>query len=157
MGKRIRNTVITIFVILWTLLFHYESTCHFYLEPFFGKHLPKMKFLFPPAGWIMFFNVGEDTGCAEVYGVNAEGYQLIDPHEILATRTIGFDNIHRNVLSTVLSNDLQGPFCQFLQRKFSEFDNFFVTAVYYPSVIKTPHKRLQRVMYQCGKRAETKP
>jgi len=152
MSKRIRNIAITIFVIFWTILFHYESTRHFYLEPLVGRPLLKMKFLFPPAGWIMFFNVGEDTGYAEVYGVNADGPQQIDQHEILATRTIGFDNIHRNVLSTVLSSDMQGPFCRFLQRKFPEFDNFLVTAVYYPSIVKAPHKRLQRVVYQCGKR-----
>ena len=97
----------------------------------------------------MFYNVGEDTGYAEIYGVMEGSMQMIDQHEILETRTFGFDNIHRNVLSTVLSPEFQGPFCQFLERKFPEFDKFLVTGVYYPSVVKTPHKRFQRVMYQC--------
>ena len=149
MPQRLRNSIITIFVICWTILFHYESTRYFYLNPFFKRDLPKMKFLFPPAGWIMFFNVDESYGFAEVYGVKDGQAQLIDPHEILRTRAIGYDNIYRNVLSTVLSPHFQGPFCRFLERKFPDFDGFVVTAVEYPSVIKERHRRLQQVVYQC--------
>lgn len=146
---KLRDTAISLFVILWLLVFNYESIHRYYLEPWLKQPLPKMKFLFPPAGWIMFYDVGDDYGCAEVYGVNAQGAQQIDPHEILATRTIGFDNIHRNVLSLVFAGHMQGPVCRFLERKFPEFDNFLITAVHYPSVTKTPRQRLQRVLYQC--------
>ncbi len=145
----IRSTFITIFVILWTLAFHYESTRAFYLNPLFGRQLPKVKFLFPPAGWIMFFNVDDTYGCAEVYGFKDGQPQFIDPHLILQTRPIGYDNIHRNALSVALDQGLQDSFCRFLKRKFSYFDGFVVTVVYYPSVTKTPSLRYQRVMYRC--------
>ena len=144
-----RNAWITAVVILWTALFHYESTRFFYLNPFFKRDLPKLKFLFPPAGWIMFYNVDDSYGLAEVYGVKNEQPQLIDPHKILETKAILYDNIHRNVLSGVLSAHYQRDFCRFLKRKFPDFDGFLVAAVYYPSVIKTPTKKLYRVEYLC--------
>ena len=147
--KFFKNILISAFTIIWILLFHYESVRYFYLNQFYGRNLPQMKFLFPPAGWIMFYSVGASSGHAEVYGVKDGQAQLIDPHEILRTRAIGYDNINRNVLSEVFSPPLQKPFCDFLKRRFPDFDNFLVTAVQYPSVTKTPHKRLQQVVYQC--------
>ena len=146
---RLRNTIITIFVIFWTVLFHYESTRSFFLEPLFKHQLPKFKFLFPPAGWIMFYNVSNGYGFVEVYGVKGQNLQLIDPHEILHVRTIGFDNVHRNVLSTVVSPRLAEPFCRYLERRFPYFDKFVVTSVYYPDLIKEPFKRLQQIAYEC--------
>ena len=151
-GKPIRNILITIFVIVWTLVFHYESTRHFYLEPLLGKPLPKVKLLFPPAGWIMFFNVDDQFGYAEVYGMRGGKAFLIVPHKILLTRAIGYDNIQRNVLSTILANSLKGDFCQFLKRKFPEFDNFYITAVDYPSIVKMPFEKYQALMYECSER-----
>lgn len=147
---KLRNTLISLFVILWTLLFHYESTRAFYLEPFFQKELPRMKFLFPPAGWIMFYKIEDEFSYPEIYGVSAEGMQFIDPHLILETRTIGFDNIHRNVLGIVFAEELRGQVCSFLERKFPEFDNFIVTGVLHPSVTKTPNLRIQKIIYHCG-------
>ena len=147
--KKWRNVIISVFVVVWTLLFHYESTRFFYLNPLFHRNLPKTKFLFPPAGWIMFFNVDDTYSCAEVYGVKDGIPQLIDPHQILATRPIGYDNIHRNALSIVLEPSIQVPFCRFMRRKFPYFDNFIVTLVYWPSVTQTPQRRLQKAMYQC--------
>ncbi len=144
-----RNTIISIFVVVWIFVFHYESTRHFYLEPFFKRELPKVKFLFPPAGWIMFFNVGDNYGNAEVYGVKDGRTQLIDPHQILVTRAIGYDNINRNALSTVLSRDVSQNFCAFLKRKFSYFDSFLVTYVQYPSLVERPFERQQAVAYEC--------
>ncbi|OGX24934.1 MAG: hypothetical protein A2787_03185 [Omnitrophica WOR_2 bacterium RIFCSPHIGHO2_01_FULL_48_9] len=146
---KLRDTVITIFVILWLAVFNYESIHRYYLEPWLKRPLPKMKLLFPPAGWIMFYNVEDDYGYAQIYGVNVDGVQEIDPHEILATRTIGFDNIHRNVLLVVFGEAMPGQVCRFLERKFPEFDNFLITAAQYPSLTQTPHKKLQRVLYQC--------
>ena len=145
----VRNTAISIFVVVWLFVFHYESTRHFYLEPFFKRELPKMKFLFPPAGWIMFFNVGDGYGQAEVYGIKDGRTHLIDPHQVLTTRAIGYDNIHRNALSTVLSRDVSRDFCAFLKRKFSYFDSFLVTYAQYPSLIERPFEKLQTIAYEC--------
>ena len=149
MPKNLRQVIISIVVIIWTGVFHYESLRNFYLDPLFKRELPKVKFLFPPAGWIMFFHVDEQFGYAEVYGVKDGVPQPIDPHQIILTRFIGFDNIHRNVLSSVLEPQLQRPFCNFLKKKFPYFDDFLVTAVHYPSVTETPHLRLQKAIYQC--------
>ena len=150
MSKKFRNVVISIFVIVWTVVFHYESTRFFYLNPFFQKNLPQLKFLFPPAGWIMFFNVDDAFGYAEIYGVKDGQPQPIDAHQIFRTRAIGYDNIHRNVLLEVLSENEREPFCRYLKRRFPYFDNFLVTAVHYPSVVKTPMLRQQQVAYQCS-------
>ena len=148
-SKSLRNTTITIFVIFWILLFHYESIRFFYLNPFFRRELPKFQFLFPPAGWIMFFNVGDSTAYVEVYGVkNNESFPL-DPHDIFRTRTIGFDNIHRNILSSVGSLDQARPFCRYLRFRYPYFDKFVVTTIYYPSPTKEPYKRIQQAQYQC--------
>ena len=144
-----RNFAITIFVIAWTILFHYESLRYFYLNPFLKRDLPQMKFLFPPAGWIMFFNVDDQFSYAEVYGVKDHQPQLIDPHLIFRTRPIGFDNIHRNVLSEVFVSYQRQPFCRYLKMKFPDFDHFLVTAVIYPSVAKAPLRRIVQVVYEC--------
>ena len=149
MKEFMRNAIISIFVVLWILLFHYESTRHFYFEPLFKRDLPKMKFLFPPAGWIMFFNVSDRYGLAEVYGVKEGRPHLIDPHQILLTRAIGYDNIHRNALVGVLSRESSRAFCAFLKRKFPYFDTFLVTYAEYPSLVKQPFEKLQSVAYEC--------
>ena len=147
---KIRNLIISLFVIFWTVLFHYESTREFFLEPIFDLKLPKTKFLFPPAGWIMFFHVDAGSGHAAVYGIKDNVPQMIDPHDILATRTICFDNIHRNVLTNVFSAQNKEPFCRFLKRKFGYFDDFLITGIYYPSVAKDHYLRLEKLVYACG-------
>ena len=128
---RLRNISISIFVILWLLIFHYESTRYFYLSAFTQKDLPKFKFLFPPAGWIMFFNVDETYSYVEVYGKADGSVHLIDPHDIFRTRTFGFDNIHRNILSTIGSRGNAAAFRHYLAWRFPYYDDFTVTAVYY--------------------------
>lgn len=147
--RRLRNFLISLFVIVWTVVFHYESTRHFYLEPLVKRPLPKLPFLFPPAGWIMFFNVDDDFSYAEVLGIKDGQSQVIDPHAILMNRTIGYDNINRNVLSSVLSRNLKESFCAYLERKFPAFDDFYITAVGYPSIIERPYERYQVVIYTC--------
>ena len=149
---RLRNIVISIFAVLWIFVFHYESICYFYLDPHFKNPLPKVKFLFPPAGWIMFFNVGDSYGNVEVYGIKGESIQIIDPHDIFRTRTVGFDNIHRGILGEVADINRAKDFCAFLRRRFPYYDRFAVTAVYYPSVTKNPYERYQQVRYQCEAR-----
>jgi hypothetical protein len=145
----IRNTLISIFVIIWLVVFNYESTRHFYLEPWLGRPLPKLKFLFPPAGWIMFYNVGENYGYAQVYGVKNGQPQMIDPHQILQTRAIGYDNIHRNALVSVLSRGVEKPFCDYLHRKFPYFESFMVTYINHPSVTQRPFEQSQTLAYEC--------
>ena len=148
-NKGVRNLFITLFVMVWIAVFHSESVRGYYLEPMLGRPLQKMPFLFPPAGWIMFVNVDDRFSHIEVYGIANGALHRLDPHEIIATRFIGFDNIHRNILGSVASRRTQQPFCHFLERKLPGFDNFVVTAVEYPSLTKDPHHREQAVLYQC--------
>ena len=146
---KIRSALITVFVVAWTLLFHYESLRTFYLNPAFGRELPKFKFLFPPAGWIMFYRVDETEGRAEVTGDKGERSELIDPHRIFANRWIGYDNIHRNVLISVLDRRQAASFCRYLKRKFPEYERFAVAYVIYPSNIRFPGKKEIRIAYGC--------
>ena len=148
-NQRVRNIFITLFVILWTMVFHYESLRHFYLQPLFKRSLPKLMLLFPPAGWIMFYRQPDSDGFTEVYGVREGDVQRIDPHDIIQVRTIGYDNIHRNILSEIADARMKPKVCRYLQRKFHDFDAFVVTIVYYPSFSKTPHRKIQKVLYQC--------
>ncbi len=147
--RQIKNVLISLFVVVWLCAFHYESIRYYYLNRYTSTEYPKIKFLFPPTGWIMFFNVDETYGLAEVYGIKNNHPQLIDPHNIFKTKAIGYDNIHRNVLSEVLSVGHKERFCSFLERKFPEFETFLIAGVYYPSVIKAPGKKLYQVMYTC--------
>ncbi len=55
MGRR--PGAITVFVLCWSLVFHYESLRVNYLMPLTHHELPKTPLLFPPAGWIMFVNI----------------------------------------------------------------------------------------------------
>ena len=146
---RSKNTLITAFVVAWLLLFNYESLRYNYLNPLFGTRLPKFQLLFPPAGWIMFFRVDESEGYCEVFGKIGDKLEFIDPHLIFNNRWIGYDNIHRNVLITVLQPYYAGTFCQFLKRRFPEYDSFTVTEVFYPSNSRQPGKRFMQVAYEC--------
>ncbi len=150
MNLQLRNKFISIFVIFWLALFYYESTCVYYLQPFFKGELSRIKFLFPPAGWIMFYDIEDNFGYTEVYGVKDGNPQLIDPHQILQTRAIGYDNINRNALITVLEPGMSNTFCPYLKRKFPYFEKFLVTYVQYPHLTETPMERTQTVAYTCG-------
>ena len=149
LSKDLRNIFISIFVALWLCVFHYESIRYYYLQPHFHTPLPKLKFLFPPAGWIMFYNVDDRTGYAQVYGLRKGAVQLIDPHEIIRTRFIGFDMVHRNVLSEVLLPGVRKDFCNALQKQFPEFEKFIITAVDYLSLIRSRFERTETPVYQC--------
>ena len=160
-----RNTLITIFVICWTLIFQYETLRASYLSPLVlrlrsapalseaeglaGRELPKLPFLFPPAGWIMFFNVDKSYGFAEVYGFQGSQRVKLNPHEIFETRAVGYDNIHRNVLVGVLSADDASNFCRYLRRKLPSYDGFIVAYAQYPDLINTPDLVLRQVAYPC--------
>lgn len=146
---RLRHFGISLFVVLWVSVFHYESLRYFYLQPFFNKPLPKTRFLFPPVGWIMFFNVDDQFGTPQVYGRRDELTQAIDPHDILRTRTIGYDNIRRNVLSEALEQGNRPSFCAFLERKFPQYESFSVNYLYYPSLSRDPGLKIERPVYEC--------
>lgn len=148
-NKPFRNALITVFVICYTLTFHYESLRHFYLNPLFKKELPAVRFLFPPAGWIMFYRVDRQYGFTEVYGVKGKQQQLIDPHEIFKVRTIGFDNIHRGVLGTVTYRENAQSFCKHLHANFDYFDEFIVVSHYYPDFVEKPFERKDYIQYRC--------
>ena len=145
-----RNAVISVFVVVWIAVFHYETLRANYLSPLAGRDLPKLKFLYPPAGWIMFFNVDRAYGMAEVYGLRpGEEPALIDPHRIFETRFVGYDNIRRNVLIATLSPQRAQDFCAFLQRKFPAYDRFAVVYALYPDLVDEPRRILRQVAYQC--------
>ena len=162
-----RHVWISLFVIVWISLFHYETLRLRYLSPLVGHELPKLKGLYPPAGWIMFFNVDRTYGMAEVYGLQrpsdfiqgaipsgVEGQPtyhpvLLDPHTIFATRFLLYDNIRRNVLISVLSPSRAKDFCQFLTRKFPSYERFAVVYAQYPDVADRPTDVQRQLAYRC--------
>ena len=144
-----RNTWITLFVLAWITVFHYETLRLRYLSPLVGRELPKLKFLYPPAGWIMFYTVDRSYGMAEAYGVKQGRTELLDPHAIFSTRAVGYDNIRRNVLVTVLSPHVAPQFCGYLQRKFTTDDAFSVVYAVYPDLVDAPAAIRRYLAYQC--------
>ena len=144
-----RDRWITAFVIVWIILFHYESLRANYLNPLAGRALPKTPLLYPPAGWIMFYNVSPVYGFAEVYGFRGETPAKLDPHEIFQTWAVGYDNIRRNVLIGVLSRDRASDFCRYLRWKFPAFTAFAVVYSDYPDLMGTPERLLSQVAYRC--------
>jgi hypothetical protein len=146
---KVRNALITAFVVAWTLLFHYESLRLTYLTPLVGTELPKFKFLFPPAGWIMFYHVHEAESRAEVLGFRGGQPEAIDPHRIFENRWLGYDNIRRNVLVTVLGQAHAASFCRYLRRKFPEYERFAVAYVVTPSYRTSPEAKQVQIAYAC--------
>lgn len=144
-----QKTRISIFVVVWLLVFGYESLRRNYLSPLFGAELPKVMFLFPPAGWIMFYRVDDSAGWVEVWGRAGERRELIDPHRILTPRWVGYDNIRRNVLIAVLDRACAPSFCRYLRRKFPHYDEFEVVQVWMPSVTREPERRIRQAAYRC--------
>ena len=150
MSVRRRHVLITLFVIGWSGLFHYETLRLSYLSPLAGRELPKVKFLYPPAGWIMFFEVDRSYGFAEVYGLRPGGRpELLDPHRIFSTRFVWYDNIRRNVLVSVLSPHDAPRVCAYLGRKFPQYDTFAVVQGYYPDVVGHPDEVRRALAYRC--------
>lgn len=147
--KKSQNLFITIFVIIWLGFFHYESVRGFILNNAMGLNAPKMKFLFPPAGWIMFYRVDKPFGHVDVYGVTENGYLRIDPHDIVETRTIMYDNIHRGILGAAADQYNRQSFCRLLTRKFPQYKKFAISYEYYPDPVANPQQRVQRVLYTC--------
>ena len=66
------------------------------------------------------------------------------------TRAIGYDNINRNALITVLPPEMASSFCPFLKRKFPYFEKFLVTYVEYPHLTEQPFEKTQTEVYSCG-------
>ena len=158
MSRTARQACISVFVIIWIALFHYETLRLNYLTPLArrwlpqlsaDRSLPKFKFLYPPAGWPMFYHLDRSYGFAEVYGLAAGQPFLIDPHAIFETRFVWYDNIRRNVLISVLSSHDGSRFCGYLHRKFPEYDGFAVMYGEYPDLIDRPTDRLYQTAYRC--------
>ena len=145
-----RHRWITVFVVLWLLVFHYESLRYSYLQPLLHRPLPKVQWLFPPAGWIMFYRVEPSEGRAEVYGITHGVPHLIDPHDIFRTRFVWYDNIRRNVLVSVLNQGSAPGFCRFLRRRFPTYDGFVVVYLQYASVTQQPPAAQRYEAYRCG-------
>lgn len=144
-----RNRLITAFVIVWTLVFQYETLRLMYLSPLLGRELTKLPLLFPPAGWIMFYQIDRGYGFAEVYGLREAQPVKLDPHDIFENKPLGYDNIHRNVLVGVLSGHDARRFCRYLRRKFPAYDRFAVVHAAYPDLIATPNRIDRQVVYRC--------
>ena len=125
--NRTKKTLISFFIIFWTLLFHYESLRACYLNTVLNRTLPKFPLLFPSAGWLMFYKIGNFWTTAEVYGVRkGQDPERIDPHRIFTTRFLGCDPIHRNLMMTIVNPDAGPQFCPYLKRKFPAYENFMV-------------------------------
>ena len=146
---RRRNVLISCFVIVWVGLFHYETLRLNYLSPWLGHPLPKLKFLYPPAGWIMFFNVDRSYGYAEVYGLRQGRPEMIDPHRIFSTRFVWYDNIRRNMMVSTLSRSAAPQFCAYLRRKFPQYDSFAVVYSLYQDVVDHPDEVRRALAYRC--------
>ena len=144
-----RNTLISVFTACWLALFQYETLRASYFSPLAKRQLPKFPLLFPPAGWIMFFNVDPSYGFAEVYGVKDNRPVLLDPHAIFSTKAVGYDNIHRNVLIGVIYRDRARDFCRYLRRKFPDQDTFAVVYAEYPDVVANPERVVRQAAYYC--------
>jgi len=162
-SKALQTLFITFFVIFWMVLFHYESVRHFYLNPYVypkiknlkvvAKLLPegfkKTKFLFPPAGWIMFFRVTPSYGNVEIIAIDGQRSYRLDPHQVLLTRDIMYDNVYRGVLGSFAENRNAPQTCRYLKRRFPEFDNFIVRYHYYRNVVDSPYKYDVIPQFQC--------
>ena len=146
-----RNTAISVFTACWLLLFSYETLRAGYLSPLAGGRLPKFPLLFPPAGWLMFYNVDRAYGFAQVYAAPPGGGPPIalDPHEIFETKAVGYDNIRRNVLVGVLDRDRAPAFCRFLRRKFPQYGAFAVVYSQYPDIVNEPDRLFSQIAYRC--------
>lgn len=154
-SRRVRNTYISIFVVLWLALFQYESLRGFFFNGYLKQEFPKTRFLFPPAGWIMFYTVEPEGGYYEVVGVKGRQRHVIDPHEIFRVRTIGYDNIHRGILGSAYSPSnphVAATFCRYLNSRFPEFDRFYFMGYFYPNIIEKPFDRRERIIYQCDEK-----
>lgn len=160
--SRAKRAAIWAFVVLWNLLFLYETFRAFHLTPLVQKlrdtwslaiparELPKLPLLFPPAGWIMFYRVDNSSGGMEIYGVRKGTTTLIDPHRVFSTRYVLFDNIRRGMMFSAAEPARRWAFCNFLRRKFPEFEDFAVTQYQYQDLAGAkPPQRLQGVLYQC--------
>ena len=98
----------------------------------------------------MFYQVGPSAGFYEIYGIKDKRPQLIDPHDIFRTRTIGYDNLHRGIMGGAAHPRRGRDFCRFLRYRFPYFDEFIVAGAYYPKPSKNAYERHDKVQYKCG-------
>lgn len=125
---RLRKIAISVFVIFWLLLFHYEALRAFYLSPLAGRDLPKFPVLFPTFGWNMFYSLPNSWSTAEVYGSRngPSEPERIEADRIFSLNFPGFDFNRRNVIGKVLDPKISGEFCAYLKRKFPAYQDFTI-------------------------------
>ena len=145
-----RNKVISGFVLIWCLLFAYQTLRYNLLNPLLSLELPRIPLLFPPAGWIMFYQINPTFGTAEIHGIRSKRTTRLNPHQIFQTKTIGYDNFHRNILSEVLDEPRAPLFCDYLNWKFSDYESFLVIYRYYPDVVQKPDYFKKALAYSCS-------
>jgi hypothetical protein len=149
MLTRRRTAYITAFVIVWNAIFLYQTFRYNHIGPLLKTELPAIPLLFPPAGWIMFYQVDSRFGNAEVYGVRGQEVVAIDPHAIFSTRSVLYDNFHRNILIGVAYRERAPSFCAYLQRRFPGFERFAVVYAQYPDIVNQPDTVQRGIAYQC--------
>jgi hypothetical protein len=97
----------------------------------------------------MFYRVDAAYGFAEVHGLRRGEPVQLNPHAIFENRALGYDNIRRNVLVSVLSPEDGPAFCAYLRRKFPEYDRFAVLYGQYPDLVRRPDEINRQVVYRC--------
>ena len=155
--SRLRDQFISIFVVIWLLVFMYNTARHFLLRPLWTKFFPQSaiefpinKFLFPPAGPIMFYNVDDSFGSFRVSGIKDGQLYELNPHQVVLNRTLFYDNIHRGVLGVVAARESIPDFCRMMVRRFPEFDDIAVGIRQYPSLIRSRTLYKEGWLYRCG-------
>ncbi|GEM_PF-978650 len=155
--RELRDRFISCFVVIWLVLFFYNNTRHMLLEPFFRKslhnptfNLAMNKFLFPPAGPIMFYDVGDAFGYHKVFGIKGGQIFELDPHQIYLSRTLFYDNVHRGVLGDIADPGNIPLFCRVMHRRMPEFDDFAVVFRVYPSLMESRYQYRDGLRYRCG-------
>lgn len=97
----------------------------------------------------MFYHIGTSAGFAEIHARDEHQTTVLDPHDILETKAIGYDNIHRNVLVGVLYKERASAFCRFLTYKFPQYQAFAVVYASYPNIITQPDRLERSLVYKC--------
>ncbi len=154
--KRLRDHFISLFVVIWLMVFMLNTTRHLLLEPFLKRSFPGFslalavnKFLFPPAGPIMFFNVDDSFGFYRVSGIKNGKLFDLNPHEVILNRTLFYDNIHRGVLGAIGDPGSVVSFCRWMHGRFPEFDDFAVGVRQYPALKKSRYVYQEGWLYRC--------
>ncbi len=155
-NRAVRDRFITLFVLIWLIVYFYNNTRLMLLRPFIQRHFPRAaahlpvnQFLFPPAGPIMFLHLDDTFAHFVVYGVKDLKLYELNPHKIIQNRTLFYDNTHRGVLSAIADRETAPSFCRMMDRRFPEFDDFVVALRRYRSLSRQPHIYEEAGIFRC--------